>query len=229
MIRKPNFKLNWKYAFGEIALIFIGISLAIAFQNWNENRKAAAFEKEVLEEIETALAFDISELHLIGAAYSEADLMIDKVLNYAEHGGTQAQKDSIAYWLGKFLSFDRFNPSTSAYEVLKSEGLQHITNKGLRLLITEYYDEAIPNIVQALVDVEDDFELNVIELIKAEFEDFRFKEIALPADIDAFLGNRKNIVYLKVFRDNRNGTFDDIASGIDLNKKVREEIRDVID
>lgn len=36
MIRKPQFKLNWKYALGEIALIFIGISLAIAVQNWNE-------------------------------------------------------------------------------------------------------------------------------------------------------------------------------------------------
>ena len=35
MIRKPNFKLNWKYALGELALIFLGISLAIAFQNWN--------------------------------------------------------------------------------------------------------------------------------------------------------------------------------------------------
>ncbi|NVJ45952.1 MAG: hypothetical protein HWE07_02460, partial [Cytophagia bacterium] len=39
MIRKQNFKLNWKYAMGEVALIFIGISLAIAFQNWNEDRK----------------------------------------------------------------------------------------------------------------------------------------------------------------------------------------------
>ena len=226
MMRKTNIKLNWKYALGEVALIFIGISLAMAFQNWNENRKSLAFEREVLEEIQSAMAFDVSELILIRKAFADADRMINRTLSYAENGGSNIERDSIPIWLGHFMSFDRFNPSTSAYEVLKSEGLQNIRNKGLRILIAEYYDETIPNIINALQDVEDDFELNVIELIKAEFEDFRFKEIALPADIDAFLADRKNIVYLKVFRDNRDGTFDDIAEGIDLNMEIRKVIQE---
>ena len=51
MIRKPNFKLNWKYALGEVALIFVGISLAIAFQNWNDQRKKEILEKIYLEEL----------------------------------------------------------------------------------------------------------------------------------------------------------------------------------
>ena len=45
MIRKPNFKLNWKYALGEIALIFIGITSAIWFNNWNEERNDRKLEK----------------------------------------------------------------------------------------------------------------------------------------------------------------------------------------
>ncbi|NVK84252.1 MAG: hypothetical protein HWE21_08025 [Cytophagia bacterium] len=51
MIRKPNFKLNWKYAMGEVALIFIGISLAIAFQNWNEDRKQNIESKAIIERL----------------------------------------------------------------------------------------------------------------------------------------------------------------------------------
>ena len=51
MIRKPNFKLNWKYALGEVLLIFIGISLAIWFQNWNEDRKTEAKEKVYLKNL----------------------------------------------------------------------------------------------------------------------------------------------------------------------------------
>lgn len=39
MSTKNNFKLNWKYALGEVLLIFIGISLAIGFQNSNDARK----------------------------------------------------------------------------------------------------------------------------------------------------------------------------------------------
>lgn len=51
MIRKPNFKLNWKYALGEVALIFVGISLAIAFQNWNEDRKESIESNAIIERL----------------------------------------------------------------------------------------------------------------------------------------------------------------------------------
>lgn len=220
MIRKPNFKLNWKYALGEIVLIFIGISLAVAFQNYNENQKAAQFEKGILEEILGSLTLDIQELYQIQIANENAETSIEKTLNYAENGGTQAQRDSVPVWLGKFMSFERFNPSTSTYEVLKSEGLQSISNRGLRHLIAEYYDEAIPNIVQSLIDVEDDFERNMIELVKKEFKEYKYKEIAVPKDLNAFLSNQENIVYMKIFRDNRDGSFDGIRAGIELNKNI---------
>ena len=36
---RSKFKLSWGQALAEIALIFIGITLAVAFNNWNENRK----------------------------------------------------------------------------------------------------------------------------------------------------------------------------------------------
>lgn len=32
-------KINWQYAVGEVILIFVGITMAIAFDNWNEDRK----------------------------------------------------------------------------------------------------------------------------------------------------------------------------------------------
>lgn len=228
MIRRPNFKLNWKYALGEIALIFIGISLAIGFQNWNESRKASEFEQEVLKEIRGSLALDNKELHQIQIANASAEMAINKMLSYAEKGGSLAQRDSIPYWLGQFFNFERFNPSSGAYEVLKSEGLQSITNRGLRLLIAEYYDEALPNIIQSLSDVEQDFKTNLIQLAKDQFKDFRFKEIAEPIDIDAFISNRKNIVYIKMFRDNRAGSTDDLRAGIDLNQHIWTMLSDEI-
>lgn len=226
MIRRPNFKLNWKYALGELCLIFLGISLAIAFQNWNESRKDAAFEREILKEVQGSLALDNKELYQIEIANISAEKAIDKVLTYAEKGGSKAQRDSIPYWLGQFFNFERFNPSSGAYEVLKSEGLQKITNRGLRLLIAEYYDEALPNVIQSLRDVEEDFKTNLIQLAKDQFKDFKFKEIAEPVDIDAFISNRKNIVYIKMFRDNRAGSADDLRAGIDLNQHIWNMLSD---
>ena len=36
---KENRRLNLKYIFGEILLLFIGINLAIWFNNWNTSKK----------------------------------------------------------------------------------------------------------------------------------------------------------------------------------------------
>lgn len=51
MIRKPNFRLNWKYALGELMLIFLGISLAVGFQNWNEDRKQGLEAEAIVERL----------------------------------------------------------------------------------------------------------------------------------------------------------------------------------
>lgn len=228
-LRRENMNGKYiKYAFGEIFLVVIGILIALGINNWNENRKAANFEQEILEEVLASLSRDATELYQLQISFEEADASIHKTLLFAEGSRDKSQRDSIPYWLGKFMSFDRFNPSSSVYEVLKSQGLQNITNKGLRLLIAEYYDEAIPAIVEALRDVEDEFESSMINHIKAEFRDFRFQEMALPNDIDAYLNDHRNIVYFKIFRDNRNGSLDDLAYGIGLNKEIRVRIQQEI-
>ncbi|HEY9117886.1 MAG TPA: hypothetical protein VIN11_08680 [Roseivirga sp.] len=224
MIRKPNFKLNWKYALGEVALIFIGISLAIAFQNWNEDRKAREFEIEILSEIYTSLFLDSMELVQNRTEYLKADQAASKLLDV----DIQQQMDSVPYWLGQFLNFERFNPSSSPYEVLKSEGLQTITSTSLRSNLAEYYDEVVPSITEAFKDVEDDFELNVVDLFKEKFKDFKFKLFAFPRDTKAFMNDESNVVYLKIFRDNRLGALDDIEKGLSIISEIRTEIKQVV-
>ncbi len=217
MIRKPSFKLSWKYALGEIILIFIGISLAIAFQNWNDNRKLKALEKELLADISRSLARDHFELTQIRDSYRLAEQAAAKVLAF---DGSPIQKDSLPIWLGQFINFERFNPASSPYEVLKSAGLQTVSNKRVRSLIADYYDDSVPKIVQALYDVEEDFENNAVSFFRDKFEDFKFKEYAIPKDIDAFMNDPSNLIYFKIFRDNRAGAIDDLDSGIGLNEMV---------
>ena len=53
-----NLKLNWKYALGEITLIFLGISLAVAFDNYNQYLTKDKTQKVFLEEIRTDLYQD---------------------------------------------------------------------------------------------------------------------------------------------------------------------------
>lgn len=46
---KPN--INWKYVFGEIFLIFVGINLAIWFNNWNTSKHTRKAKKIAIEKI----------------------------------------------------------------------------------------------------------------------------------------------------------------------------------
>lgn len=57
-------EFNWKYVVGEILLIFIGINLAIWFNNWNTSKKSE-YEKQVaIEKITEEIENNRSELNL---------------------------------------------------------------------------------------------------------------------------------------------------------------------
>jgi hypothetical protein len=71
-------KINWKYILGEILLIFIGISLAIWFNNWNSSINASKEKEIAISKIKEEIQSNISELtaarkvnQLILDAYSE--------------------------------------------------------------------------------------------------------------------------------------------------------------
>jgi hypothetical protein len=60
-IRKVG-NLNWKYAIGEILLIFIGISLSLMFDEWRTSRADRKSEKEVLLLLNESVKNDIEDL-----------------------------------------------------------------------------------------------------------------------------------------------------------------------
>ena len=55
-------KVNWKYAIGEVILIFLGITLAIAFDNWNESRKDEKLKQDYLLKLRSNLDQDIEDI-----------------------------------------------------------------------------------------------------------------------------------------------------------------------
>ena len=70
----------------------------------------------------------------------------------------EVNRDSVQYYMGDFICFDRFSAKTSAFEVLKSKGLYTIQHKELRKLITTFYDSDIQQVKDALADIELEFE-----------------------------------------------------------------------
>ncbi|MDG5491780.1 DUF6090 family protein [Psychroserpens sp. SPM9] len=128
----------FKYAIGEIILVVIGILIALQINNWNENRKTEVFENEILTQIRANLIKDKQVLTKYIHNAKLATVSIDKIL---AEDLTLKSHDSIKYWLADVVRFDRYRPLTNAYEVLKSQGIDKISNKQLQFLLGMYYDD----------------------------------------------------------------------------------------
>jgi hypothetical protein len=105
-----------KYALGEIALVMIGIILALQINNWNEERKSKSFEREMLAQIRTNLLHDNCMLKIFRENGQAAIAATDKILAKQI---SEKDRDSLKYWLGDIIQFDRFQPLTNAYELIK--------------------------------------------------------------------------------------------------------------
>ena len=121
-----------RYAIGEILLVVIGILIALQINNWNEVRKNATIEEEIIsnlheEFIQNGLVLkEVTEVFIKSeqSCYQLMNLM-NKDRNYL----SRFNIDSLLYWS---IDFTSFNPSNNVFdEVLQSGRLGLIKNKDL--------------------------------------------------------------------------------------------------
>lgn len=108
--------LNWKYIFGEVILIFLGINLAIWFNDWNTARNITNNKIVAIEKIEDEIRNNLQELvraREINKNIPEAIGAI-KNMHSGKYGGTVASVEEMA---GLRASFPEFYEPTDSSEV----------------------------------------------------------------------------------------------------------------
>jgi hypothetical protein len=207
------------YALGEIVLVMIGILLALQVNNWNENRKTRIFENEILSLIDQNLTRDSV---LIAAELQNAILAVqftDSIFNQVERG---IYDERLNVWMGKVVTFERFKSQSSAFEVLKSKGIETISDKELQVSLISYYDETLFRVYEALNDVEDFFNVDWIPVIKNEFNDFSYRVRMEPRNPTMFFENPSSMVLFKLYQDNREqGSVHRMKTALDEISKLR--------
>ncbi|MEN0006734.1 MAG: hypothetical protein AAF798_21450, partial [Bacteroidota bacterium] len=148
LYRETSYK-NWQrfflYAAGEIFLIFIGVSLAVWFNDRRENQKLEQTEIQVLEEMLVELDQDVEDMkinqeahHLAGRG---AQVLLDLYMQRA-----LPSPDSFGLYLTTVYRNVTSLTNTASYEFLKSNGLAIISNDSLRLAISHLYGMEYSNI-----------------------------------------------------------------------------------
>ncbi|MFC4723565.1 DUF6090 family protein [Geojedonia litorea] len=199
------------YAIGEIVLVVIGILIALQLNNLNEQRKDKIFEQEILNQIQENLKNDQQALEQIVANFNSAVAASNKILNSEVSSKTE---DSVKIWLGMVVQFDRFQPLTNAYEVLKSNGLDKISNKKLRFLLGRYYDDEASHMIKSVTDIEGAFNDHWIPILFDEMIEFEFKKAVVLKDYTILLKPSRAQNILKLNRDNLSSGTNRIQKGL---------------
>jgi hypothetical protein len=131
-----NFWENTAYALREIALIVIGVLIAVWIDNWNERKKDRALEIKTLRALKEGLQQDSADIALNIKG-------LDNTINWRVKVGKIAKKelpmDSLKE-ISYFGTTSFFLNNVAPYESLKSLGLAKITNDTLRHQIITLYE-----------------------------------------------------------------------------------------
>ncbi|WGK65154.1 DUF6090 family protein [Croceiramulus getboli] len=132
----------FKYAIGEIALVMIGILLALQVNNWNQNRLDQLLESQYYER----LLDDVQEEKLI----------LETVVNYSKQvaghaanailvyeNASNANPDPVANLIDMYQAsqlLDPYSASSTYKELIASGQINLIQNDSLKTALIRYYD-----------------------------------------------------------------------------------------
>ena len=126
------------YAIGEIALVVIGILIALQINNWNEWRKQKKLEKEMLSELSISLRRDLADIEynirFQQSAYESQVIILDWL------DSERPYADSLCYHFARAHLATVFVSNDGSFETLKTLGLGLISNDSLRNRISNLYD-----------------------------------------------------------------------------------------
>jgi len=146
------------YAIGEIALVMVGIFLALQVNNWNEQRKATQYETILLKQMQNALN---SDLFLINNSFEPRVQRnkdgVDSLLHFVQKNEMPDQ-ETTRRLVGKMLTDFEYRYDSGPYENLKSNGLDIIKNDSLRNYISNLYGVALPGYALFINEFKDESE-----------------------------------------------------------------------
>lgn len=149
LIRDSKARSYLFYAIGEIALVMIGILLALQVNNWNEQRKTVNKKNELLQNISAELIKDLDQLKLILSDIKVKNGNGTYLMSYFESEKEVSQFDLDRLRLGFMNTNDisELSPSRLAYEELVSTGsVNRIENDSLKQQLFDYYETSIREI-----------------------------------------------------------------------------------
>jgi len=130
----------FKYAFGEIILVVIGILIALSINNWNENRKERAQEQELLMQLQSEFQSNLEQLDQKTGMRNQMISASLKLLHNIDYPETR-HTDSIIKYMGLTAINPTFDPIVN--DINSSGRIQLLQDRNLKERLARWTSEVI--------------------------------------------------------------------------------------
>jgi len=213
-----------RYAIGEIALVVIGILIALQINTWNEDRKDRIVERQILIGIKEALESDIINQIRPNLKDCSKDLQnIEKIMQSIDN--KEAFNDSDATIYSSLMFSKDFKYELTAYKALENEGIKVIRTPELKKEILEIYNMNYPEVQEYIQN----FSNNLMAFFRPYMRsNFKFIYVDnhtasyIPIDYNIIINDplfRNNVMTAKV-------NFSNILSALE---KIEGKVNEVIE
>ena len=184
---RPIKSIDWRYAIGEIALIAIGVLIALGASDWQSNRAARNSEIITLNQIAESLTQDRDQLLRWCTDIRDKEQKLIDLLAHLRAG--QPYAESLNALFGSVYGFGGVPPNRAAYESLKSQGMDIVSDHTLRNQISVVFEKTYW-LIENSIDLSRE---TVLDLLRPyylrNFSDIRFSQNAAPLDYEATMAD----------------------------------------
>jgi hypothetical protein len=129
----------FKYAIGEVLLVVVGILIALWLNNLNSERQRTIEEINSLKGLKKDFQADIIDFKSNIWAYKNISSSVDFVLKRLE--SSAVYNDSLDSYFSGTIQWPRSIINQNSFDVLKSKGLDLISNNSLRNEILTFHGQ----------------------------------------------------------------------------------------
>lgn len=134
------------YAIGEVALVMIGILLALQVNNWNEERKMSSLKETLLINVQKDLNIDLDQLVIVRNDIIEKEKLGMYLMNYFNSDKSVSEFDinRLRQAFMNTADVQEFTPNRLGYDELLSTGMiNRINDDSLKILLTDHYEISV--------------------------------------------------------------------------------------
>jgi hypothetical protein len=200
-------KEKWPEYVLEILVLVIGIYGAFELANYGDAQARKRAEIEILKGCKTELLADLQDIELNISELQKSLHSLNLLLSVLEGNGPY--HDSLSRHFNYTLLPMHFVHSTSSFEMLKSRGLDLVSNPGLRARLVSLYDSQYDFFLQGEAEELAEVQYGMRHLFPGRFEagwDYAgptFEGTLVPLDFEAL---KKDTEYLYFLKTQRNRT-----------------------